>query len=206
MENFTDFIMVNALYAPWVMFGLLILAGFNLPISEDFMLIAGGALASTMSTRYTIHLFVWIFLGCYLSDCILYWLARALGDKLLKVIGFRRLKKHGYIDRIGKFYQKYGFLTLLIGRFIPFGMRNCLFITAGMVKMPFGQFVFSDGIACFVSNSVLFYIAYSFGKNYQMLLGYIRTYNIMIAVVFFAVVTIVSIMLWYKKRAKQVAQ
>ena len=38
------------------------------------------------------------------------------------------------------FYKKYGALTLVIGRFIPFGVRNAIFLTSGISKMPFAKF------------------------------------------------------------------
>ena len=43
--------------------------------------------------------------------------------------------------QIENYYTKYGVVTLLIGRFIPFGVRNCLFVTAGIGKMRFWKFI-----------------------------------------------------------------
>ena len=39
------------------------------------------------------------------------------------------------VAKVASFYQKYGVWTLVVGRFIPFGVRNALFLTAGIGKM-----------------------------------------------------------------------
>ncbi|EKE08018.1 MAG: hypothetical protein ACD_17C00394G0001, partial [uncultured bacterium] len=95
------------------------------------------------------------------------------------------------------YYEKYGFWTLLVGRFIPFGVRNCLFLTAGLGKMHFGKFLLSDGIACILSNTVLFSLAYVVGKNYTSLISSLKTFNIFL---FSAFVVAIIGYLWYKRK------
>jgi membrane-associated protein len=180
----THFICDHAQHAHWLIFGSLILAGFNLPISEDLMLITSGMLASTVVPENTVKLFLGVFLGCYLSDWIAYWIGRLLGKKLWNISWFSGKKQRCYFDNITHFYKKYGVWALFIGRFIPFGVRNCLFLFGGMTKMHFGKFLLSDGIACFISNTALFSLAYYFGKNYEFLWQTIKTFNIIIFSVF----------------------
>lgn len=179
-----DLLLQNAQYAHWLIFSLLILAGFNVPISEDFMLIVSGMLASTVVPENTTKLFVGVFLGCYLSDWIAYYLGRSLGPRLWQLPWFARAIPKKMFCRLKVFYAKYGFFTLLIGRFIPFGVRNCLFMTAGMTRMSFLRFIISDGIACLISNTCLFSLAYTFGKQYSILLEYVRIYNVLIFAIF----------------------
>lgn len=174
----------NAHYAHWLIFGALILAGFNIPISEDLMLLTSGMLAGTVVPENTIKLFIGVFLGCYLSDWIAYWLGRYFGGRLWKVRWFANVMSKRFFCRMRIFYRKYGFWTLLVGRFIPFGVRNCLFITAGMTRMSFRRFLFSDGIACLISNSVLFTLAYFCGSNHEVLLEYVRACNLVIFTIF----------------------
>jgi len=185
LNPFTEFLTAHAHEAHWWIFCALILAGFNLPISEDLMLITSGMLASTLVPENTYILFTAVFLGCYLSDWISYGLGRTIGLKLLDFYWFGKSFKNDRLKLISNYYKKYGFLTLLIGRFIPFGVRNCLFITAGLSKMSFKKFIISDGLACFISNITLFSLSYSFGKNNALLLEYISQYNILVFSIFF---------------------
>jgi membrane-associated protein len=199
MENIIQFIFEHAQYAHWIVFGSLMLAGLNIPISEDLMIIFSAVLAATVVPENTYKLFIAVFLGCYLSDWVCYWIGRHFGPKLWNIKWFARTFDQKRITQVHQYYAKYGFLTLLIGRFIPFGVRNGLFLTAGLGKMPFRKFILSDGIACVCSNSVLFTLAYMVGKNYELLLDTLKTINIFLFAAF--VVSIIGF-IWYKRKKK----
>ena len=199
MDTIIQFIFENAQYAHWIVFGCLMLAGLNVPISEDLMIIFSGVLAATVIPENTYQLFIGVFLGCYLSDWACYWIGRHFGPKLWNIRWFSRTFDRKKIDQVHLYYAKYGFLTLLVGRFIPFGVRNCLFLTAGLGKMPFSKFILSDGIACIISNTVLFTFAYWLGKNYELLISTLKTFNIFL---FSAFLVSVIAFVWYKRKKK----
>jgi membrane-associated protein len=193
METILPFIQEHAHQAHWFVFSLLMLAGLNFPISEDLMIIFSGILASTIVPENTWKLFLAVFLGAYLSDWVAYWIGRLWGEHLWRIKWFARLFKPKRLEQIEQYYKKYGLLTLLVGRFIPFGVRNCLFATAGMGKMQFGKFLIGDGIACLISNATLFTIAYFCGKNCSYFVRYV---NVTIFTLF--VVALIAF-IWYKK-------
>lgn len=199
MESVIQFIFAHAQHAHWIVFGALMLAGLNVPISEDLMIIFSAVLAATIVPENTTKLFLGVFLGCYLSDWICYGIGRHFGKKLWNIKWFAKTFKPKKIDQIHDYYAKYGFLTLLIGRFIPFGVRNCLFLTAGLGKMPFRKFLLSDGIACLLSNTILFTLAYVIGQNYQILLSGLKTFNIVLFALF---AVLIAGFMWHKKRKK----
>jgi membrane protein DedA with SNARE-associated domain len=126
---------------------------------------------------------------------------RHFGPKLWNISWFAKTFDRKKIDTVHQYYEKYGFMTLLVGRFIPFGVRNGLFLTAGLGKMPFGKFILSDGIACILSNTALFTLAYTVGKNYEALISTLKTFNIFL---FGAFVVAIIAFIWYK-RAKKAA-
>lgn len=192
-ETLLPLIQDHAPHAHWFIFGLLMLAGLNFPISEDLLIIISGVLASTLVPENTWKLFTAVFLGAYLSDWVVYWIGRLWGSHLWKLPWFARLFKPKRLDQIKQYYAKYGILTLLVGRFIPFGVRNCLFATAGLGKMSFTKFLIADGIACFLSNTAVFTIAYFFGKNSSYFFQYANV------AVFITFVIALIVFIWYKK-------
>ena len=200
MESIINFILENAQYAHWIIFGSLMLSGLNIPISEDLLIIISAFLASSVIPKNLYILFAAVFLGAYLSDWMVYWIGRFLGIKLWKIKWFKKSLPKRKLAKIKLFYKKYGFFTLLIGRFIPFGARNCLFFTAGMTRMNFAKFVISDGIACFCSNITLFLIAYSIGRNYSTFFYHVKKFNIFIFLLF--IFTIISFICYYIKKRK----
>jgi membrane protein DedA with SNARE-associated domain len=167
MESLLDWLTSHADSAHFIIFGLLMLAGFSLPVSEEFMLIASGVLASSVIPDHTVHLFIAVFLGCYFSDWIAYWLGRQFGEKLFQLKWLPFSLNENRLKRVEYFYNKYGFFTLFVGRFIPFGVRNGIFMSAGVGKMHFGKFIISDGIGCFIFSLLIFSLSYYFGKNYE---------------------------------------
>ena len=201
METFINFICENAKDAHWIMFILLMLAGLNVPISEDVMLLVAGMIASTCIPEHWMQLFIWVWLGCYISASEAYWIGRIFGPKLYKIKWFSHVITEHRIERINHYYEKFGIMTFIVGRFCPGGVRNCLFMTAGLGKMPYNTFLLRDGLACFISSNVLFHIGYAFGENHELLLHYFHTYQgIAIGLVFSAIGGFIMYY-WIKKKA-----
>jgi membrane protein DedA with SNARE-associated domain len=201
MNSIINFIFENAEIAHYIIFGSLILAGLNIPISEDLMIIISAIIASTVIPKNTFLLFGAVFLGAYLSDWMVYWIGRTIGIKLWKFKWFKKTANKRKLSKIKLFYKKYGVYTLLIGRFIPFGVRNCLFITAGMSRMSFIKFIISDGIACLISNFVLFYIAFTASKNYDTIFRILKKANLIIFSCFIA--TLIIFVCYYRNKKKK---
>ena len=165
MEDALLFIQQNLEWAPYLMFGLLLLAGLNLPISEDIMLFTAGILASKNPDMRN-ALFIGTYLGCYLSDLICFSVCgRLLGPKIFKIKIVAKFIDKKMLDKVSSFYEKYGIITLIFGRFIPFGVRNALFISAGLGKMNWLKFALSDLFACTISSLFFFSLYYTFGES-----------------------------------------
>lgn len=200
MEKLIEFIVQNAHLAHWFIFGAIILAGLNIPISADLMVIIAGVLAATVIPEHVILLFLSVFLGCYFSAWVAYWVGRKLGPKLLRLKFFRKMLPEERLEKIRAFYEKHGFLTLLIGRFIPFGVRNGIFMSTGISCFSFTKFMLRDLVACFVWSSTTFSLFYLLGQNYQRLYGYMKTFNLLIFALF---AVSVIVLIWYKRRKKR---
>jgi len=161
IENITQEIQQNADSAPYIIFGLLLLAGFNLPVSEDLMLFISGSLAQA-NPDLLWPLFIGVYMGAFFSDVICYWVGRLLGPKLWNIKFFAKMVSTERVEQLSGFYTRYGMLTLIVGRFIPFGVRNGLFLTAGLGKMPFMKFAFSDLVAASISCGVYFWLYFTY--------------------------------------------
>jgi len=177
MESLISLACEHAHSAHWFFFLLIMLAGLNLPISEDIVLITAGALASTCIPEQTFHLFAWLFFACWFSAWEAYWLGRLLGPKLYNIKWFSYILTLKRIERLHHFYERFGFLTFMVGRFIPGGVRNALFMTSGLGKMPFHKFILRDLPACLLSVSALFSLGYFFGQNTQAITHFFKTYH-----------------------------
>ena len=194
MEALSLFIESNIQYAHLIVFGALLLAGLNIPISEDAMLFISAVLASSHG-EYLPHLFIGVYMGAYLSDLICYALGRFFGPKLFEIRFFANMVPPDRIQKIPTFYEKYGIVTLLIGRFIPFGVRNGLFLTAGLGQMNFIKFALSDLTACTISTVTFFTLYYHYGGS---VIEYVKEGNLIV----FSVAAAVLLAYWIGKRRK----
>ncbi len=199
METLLQWIIEHAEHAHWFIFFGILLAGFNIPISADLVIIISAVLAATIIPENTPLLFGSVFLGCTFSAHIAYWLGRLLGPQLLRLRLFSKMLAPTRLEKIQQFYNRYGLLTLLIGRFIPFGVRNAIFMTTGMTRVHFGRFVWRDTLACLVWTASSFSIFYLLGHNYQKLKALLQTFNVLIFAAFSVTVIVV---VWYKRRKK----
>jgi membrane protein DedA with SNARE-associated domain len=197
MEKIIELISNNAQHAHWFIFVGLLLAGCNIPISIDVVMILAAVLAASFVPENTLILYLSLLLGCTFSAWIAYFIGRVLGDRLSKNRFFSKLLNPQKLEKINEFYSKYGIWTFILGRFIPFGVRNCIFMTSGMSKIPFKKFVMRDAVGCTVWTTTCFSTFYFLGQNFETIFAKVKAFNMVLFIAFS--VTLISL-IWYKLR------
>ncbi len=196
MENVLQWLGQNAESAWVIVFFLLLLTGFSLPVSEDLLLIASGVLAGTVVPHHTMHLFFASVLGCFFSDIVAFSIGRYFGPKWCS-----RIVSSERVIKMESFYKKYGILAIGIGRCIPFGLRNGIFMTAGAGRMSFVKFLLADGISCLIFSTAVFYGALQLGKNYDVLYNALHKTSL---IIFFSIAFLaICYFIFYKLRKRQ---
>lgn len=164
MEAIISFISSYISYWPLVCFIALLLAGFNLPISEDVLIIMS-AIISANDRSMLIPNYLGLYFGIYISDLISYWFGRIVGEGFTKIKFVAKKLTPARINKVSDQLEKHGFLTYVITRFIPFGVRNTLFMASGMIHVYFPKFMFFDAIAAFLSSSTLYWLVFLLGES-----------------------------------------
>jgi membrane protein DedA with SNARE-associated domain len=185
----------------FISFGLLLLAGFNVPVSEDLVFIVSASIAAAVYPENAYIIFAGCFLGAYLSDLIAYSIGRH-GLPFIQKFGF--LKSDKMKERIVSlhiYFKKYGGKTLFFGRFIPFGVRNIMFITAGLVRVNIFKFMIIDFLALSVTSTILFAVGYKFGENIDLIMIYLSKYKITIFFIFLTVILIFILKHFLKRKS-----
>lgn len=201
MDAILSFISTYVTYWPLVCFLALFLAGFNVPISEDVLIIMS-AIISAKDRSLLIPNYIGLYAGIYISDIICYWFGRLAGNGIIKIKFVARKLTPRRIQKISTQLEKHGFLTYVVTRFIPFGVRNTLFMTSGMLHVAFPKFMLFDGIAAVISSSTLYWLVFFLGEsaaaNYK-LIGIILFCVLICALSFF-------IIRYYLKKKKPAAE
>jgi membrane protein DedA with SNARE-associated domain len=164
----------------FAIFGMLIAAGFGMPIPEELPVIMGGVAAGHAANQTPPgHPFWYTMLpvcyaGVILSDSILYAIGWFGGRKLLDLRWVRtRLLVPQKRAEIEDNFHKYGVRILLGARFLP-GIRAPVFVMAGVLRMPLPRFVLADGLYAIPGVSLLFGLAFWFTDSFLSLYQHVE--------------------------------
>jgi membrane protein DedA with SNARE-associated domain len=179
-------------YYPFAAFGALMLAGLNFPISEDLIIITG-ALICQGERKMLIPVFAATYAGVVISDYFPYLLGKYIRKGTVKSNFIARFFSPRKIVRIHRYLNKYGIFAFIVGRFIPFGVRNTMFLTSGLFDLRLRRFALYDITAATLSVCTLFFLAYHFGdaveKPFQAV-G-IVLFVLLLSVVVFGIINII---------------
>lgn len=189
-------------YGYLAVFFVLLICGFGVPIPEDITLVAGGIISGLGYTH--VHtMFAVGMAGVLLGDATMFMLGRILGDKVLQVRWVARILTPARFAAVQEKFTRYGSWVLFIARFLP-GLRSPIFLTAGMSRsVPFWRFILLDGMAALISVPIWVYLGYFGAFNREWLLTWIHRGQSGILVLLAAVVTVLAVFFWCRRRRKQ---
>ncbi len=131
------------------------------PVPEDISLLAGGMLAGMGKTNVWLALFVG-YAGVIIGDCIAWAMGRRVG---LNPGGFlSRAVGNKQVERLQRFYERFGDRTILICRQLP-GFRLPCFFIAGASGIPIKRFLLIDGTAALVTANVFTWLGYFYAED-----------------------------------------
>lgn len=161
-------------FYPLVAVVSLLLAGLNIPISEDLVIITGALLnQDAVQTQVSgargmlIPSLLAIYAGVIVSDFMSYYLGTLVRKGVFKGKLADSMFSQKRVEWFHRHLDKHGFLTFIVCRFIPFGVRNTLFMSSGFLELPLRRFALYDITAAFISTNTLFFLVYYFGDEVQ---------------------------------------
>jgi membrane-associated protein len=134
-------------YGPWV-YGLLFLIVFVetgvvvMPfLPGDSLLFVAGAIAGIGALNLPLTMLV-LFSAAVIGDNCNYWIGRYIGPKVFRWENSRFFNRAAF-DKTHDFYEKYGAMTIIIARFMPF-VRTFAPFVAGVGAMTYAKYLFFD--------------------------------------------------------------
>lgn len=150
-------------------FGVLLLCGMGLPLPEEVPVLTAGVLASTGHLRPWWALGTCLF-GILAGDSFIYYLGWRWGPRVLEHRQARRLLTAERQQKIMEYFQRYGARIIFIARFLP-GIRAPLFLTVGMMRVPFWLFFAMNGSAALLGVPLCFWVGYYFTDKMEEILN-----------------------------------
>jgi len=161
-------------------FLLMAVESLNIPIPSEIIMPFSGFLVS----RNHFNLFLLILIGALgnlFGSLVSYGIAAIIGQPVVE-----RLKKIPFFEedynRAEKFFKKHGYWSVFLGRMIPI-IRTFISFPAGIFKIPFWKFSFLTFSGSFLWSGLMAAIGFYLGENWQILEGYFRKFDFLIAIV-----------------------
>lgn len=145
------------------MLALLCAAGMGVPISEDLVLLLGGALAGQEVTSFWGTLAAG-YCGVIIGDLLIYQWGRRIGPAAYR---HRIVQKALSLERQEKLrvhFAKHGFWTVVVGRHTPV-MRAPIFFLSGASGVPLWKFTIADMVSAAITVPVVVLLGYYFGEH-----------------------------------------
>ena len=145
---------------------LLVLTGMGLPLPEEVPIIAAGIASSDGSLPNVWLAFVSCVIGAVLGDSMLYAIGYHFGHNLAKKHPrFAHLLHADREAQIEEMIRKHGLKVFFLARFM-IGIRAPMYLTAGILRMPFRRFIVVDAI-CNVGRGSVFWFKLYLRRTYQ---------------------------------------
>jgi len=116
------------------------LENFFPPIPADTFVLIGAFLAAGGRVEvWTVFLVTWL---CNAAAALLvYWMGHRFGQQFFQIGLGRYLLKPAHLQRMGRFYQRWGLPAMFFARLLP-GLRAMVPVFAGVTHQPFWTVLF----------------------------------------------------------------
>jgi len=177
-----------------VFVGTALLVGLVIPfITGDTLLFSSGIIAAAAGTEINIWvLAIGTGLAAFLSDQVGYAVGLRWGRPVLDRRGGRRTQ--AMIARADRYYRLYGWWSVVVGRFIPWG-RVFIPILAGAARMGFPRFAAANLVGTLVWGVGITVIGYFAASSPQ-----IKDVSYVIAAVCIVASIVAGVRAWYLDR------
>jgi membrane protein DedA with SNARE-associated domain len=182
------------------LFFALVLGNVGFPVGAEILMPVAGALTATG------HLpFLWLTIlisvaGELVGGTIGYLLGRFGGRPLIDRFGRYVHLTHENLDRVHKFFERYGSFAIFVCRFIPF-IRGIVSIPAGLAEMNLAHFYLWYALGSIVFCGPLIWLGYAVGGHIDAVLPLVHKTGLLALAI--AVVAIVVTWIVMRQRRLQ---
>ena len=178
----------------------LILTGCGLPLPEEVAIIFAGVQTSRGALNPWLA-FLSCMVGALIGDLCMYFIGRYFGRGLLRRGGwFSQLLTPETELRAETMIRKHGLKVFFAARFLV-GVRAPMYVTAGILRVPLGRFLFMDGISATVVVGLVFGLSWKYGKHVEEIMKWIHESQVALTIVLGVVVLLGLAYFWLHRRA-----
>lgn len=151
-------------YGPLAIFGVLVLSGVGLHLSEDFILIPAGFFAATTDSLPLWETLVAAYFGLIIGDLLWIAMCRRFGTRFVHSRWFKRIVHPRRLLEAKHQMEQRGVVVVILARFIP-GTRTPVITMAGILHMPWWKLILVEVTTVAVTVPLQTGIGYLAGKG-----------------------------------------
>ena len=194
----TQFFLAHGSYL--AIFVVLVLTGSGLPIPEEVPVVAAGILSAHGQLN------PWLALACCVSgalvgDVVMYWIGFHFGRSVVREhpwwAHFVKPEREAQIE---KMIEKHGLKVFFLARFLV-GLRSPVYLSAGILRVPFRRFLMIDLFCATVVIGVFFSLSYRFGTA---ITAWIHGAEVGLWAIVVVVLAVVAVYYWRRRRRRAV--
>lgn len=156
----------------WGYFGvflLMVLENVIPPVPSELIMSVAGIAAGQGKMNFALLVLVGTA-GCAVGNLFWWEIGRRFGYKRLEPLVHRWGRwltlEWEDIEKLRRFFDRWGGITVLVFRFMPLG-RTVISIPAGLMHMPIGRFLIYTTIGSAIWNTILVGVGYWLGTNFE---------------------------------------
>lgn len=170
------------------------------PSPSDVVIVAAGSVVS-LGEGSVLLLLVFATLGGTAGFVTMYWLGKQFGHRVIEA-GKIKFISPQLVQKVHDWFGRYGFWVVIGNRFLS-GTRAVISFCAGIAEMHFGITTVLSALSALLWNSILVYMGYALGDNWEAIGNYLSTYSRIVTILVTAGVLIWAAYAWIRWRKKK---
>jgi len=167
------------------------------PSPSDVVIVIGGTLVGAGDLNFILTL-IFATIGSITGFMLMFYIGSTVDKKVIHAGKFKYIPINT-IDKVEKWFRKYGYFVIVANRFMP-GTRAVISFFAGISNLD-PKRTFS---LCFVSallwNIIMLYLGFIFGDNAGKVDEYLTTYSNIVIAGTVVIILFFIIRLFFRKR------
>lgn len=166
------------------------------PSPSDAVILFAGTLIPLGNVSF-ISLWIFATLGSVVGFLTMFAIGISFDRKVIEA-GKIKFIKYEHIQKVEKWFQKWGYWLIVINRFLT-GTRAVISFFAGMSLLKVRKTTFLCTISAGLWNFILIYLGYAFSQNWQEMYKKLENYGYILVVG----IVLISLGIWIFKHFKR---
>ncbi|HHI79452.1 MAG TPA: DedA family protein [Planctomycetes bacterium] len=179
----------------------MIACGIGIPFPEELILVGAGYIVYL--DKADPLLLAGTCIGAILAgDLMPFLLGRVFGPKILRLKTVRRFITREKLALFDAWFQKRGWLTIFVARFLT-GLRMPAYFTAGSMRFSAWRFLMIDGLGALLVVPLLGGLGYLFGDKIDSLVHFVEKTERGIFIVVASAAVLFAGWIWFRRHRRK---